>query len=196
MKVLAIAGSYRDGGIIDQAVDVAVRIARNAGAEVDVVRLRDYPIEFCRNCRECTQAPGDAPGECVLNDGMRELVRRIEAADAYILASPTNVYATTALFRRFMERLLVYVDWPWGARAPRLRNKTPGKRALVIASAAAPSVLARLFFSTLKELEGTARTLGAKRVRDVFIGLAGGRREPQLSPRAARRIERATRALI
>ena len=140
MKVLAIAGSYRDGGIIDQAVDVAVRIARNAGAEVDVVRLRDYPIEFCRNCRECTQAPGDAPGECVLNDGMRELVRRIEAADAYILASPTNVYATTALFRRFMERLIVYVDWPWGARAPRLRNKTPGKRALVIASAVAPSV--------------------------------------------------------
>jgi NAD(P)H-dependent FMN reductase len=196
MRVLAIAGSYRNGGVIDQAVDVAVRAATKAGAEVDVVHLRDYPIGFCRNCRECTQAPGEAPGECVQDDAMRGLVQRIEAADAFILASPTNVYATTALFRRFMERLLVYADWPWGARAPRLRNKTPTKRALVIASAAAPPVIARMFFSTMKELKATARTIGAARVRDVFIGLAANQREPQLVPRAARRIERATRALI
>jgi multimeric flavodoxin WrbA len=196
MRLLAIAGSYRSNGIIDQAVDVAARAARRAGAEVEVVQLRDYPIEFCRNCRACTQAPGAAPAECVQHDAMRELVLQIESADAFILASPTNVYATTALFKRFMERLMVYAYWPWGAHAPKLRKEHPAKRALVIASGAAPAMIGRLFFSTLKELRTTARTIGAKPVRDVFIGLAGGLSDPQLTPSAARRIERAMQSVI
>ena len=56
--------------------------------------------------------------------------------------------------------------------------------------------IGRLFFSTMKELNVAATTIGARRVRDVFIGLAGSQRVPQLAPRAARRIERATRSLI
>ena len=196
MKILAIAGSYRSNGVIDQAVDVAAQAARRAGANVEVVQLRDYPVEFCRNCRECTQTPGAEPGECVQRDGMGELVERIEHADAFILASPTNVYATTALFKRFMERLVVYAYWPWGAPAPKLRKERAAKRALVIASGAAPAVIGRLFFSTLKELKTTARTIGAKPVRGVFIGLAGGLSDPQLAPSAARRIERAARSLV
>ena len=108
------------------------------------MQLRDYPIEFCRNCRECTQLPGVAPGACVLDDGMRDLVAKIEAADAYILASPTNVYAVTALFKRFMERLIVYAYWPWGAAAPKLRKKLATKRAIAITSSAAPVLLGRL----------------------------------------------------
>jgi multimeric flavodoxin WrbA len=196
MKILAIAASYREGGIIDQAVDVAVRTARRGGADVEVVQLRDYPIEFCLNCRECTQEPGAAPGKCVQQDRMQDLVARIEHADAFILASPTNVYATTALFKRFMERLVVYAYWPWGAPAPKLRKAQPSKRALVITSGAAPALLGRLFFSTLKELRTTARTIGAKTVGDIFIGFAGAHSDPRLAASAARRIDRATRSLI
>ena len=77
-KILAIASSYRKGGITDQAVEVAARDAREHGAEIEVVQLRDYPIEFCRNCRECTQLPGVAPGACVLDDGMREWLAHYE----------------------------------------------------------------------------------------------------------------------
>ena len=167
-KILAIAGSYRKGGITDQAVEFAAREAREHGAEIEVVQLRDYPIEFCRNCRECTQLPGAAPGACVLDDGMRDLVAKIEAADAYILASPTNVYAVTALFKRFMERLIVYAYWPWGAAAPKLRKTRATKRAIVITSSAAPALIGRLFFGSVKGLKSDGdddrREAGARRV--------------------------------
>ena len=85
-----------------------MRTASEAGAETEGVHLRDYTIEFCRNCRQCTQTPGDAPGYCVHQDGMRDLIARIEATDALILASPTNFALVTAVFKRFMERLVVY----------------------------------------------------------------------------------------
>jgi multimeric flavodoxin WrbA len=77
-KILAINGSYRNNGITDQVVETMVKTLQEAGAEVEIILLRKYPIEFCLNCRECTQQPGDAPGECVLDDGMRELIDKIE----------------------------------------------------------------------------------------------------------------------
>ena len=194
-QVLAITGSYRDDGIIDQAVAAAAAAARRAGAEVEVVHLRNHPVEFCRNCRECTQAAGEAPGACVLQDGMATLIRKIEAADCYVLASPTNFYTVTALFKRFMERLVVYAYWPWGAHGPQMRRKEASKQALLIASAAAPGFVGRLFYTTIKQLKATAKTIGADST-SLFIGLAAGAPNTRLGAADARRIERATLKLL
>lgn len=196
VRILAIAGSYRDDGIIDQAVHVAVQAASDAGAQVEVIQLRDIPIEFCRNCRECTQAPGEAPGKCIQDDRMQELIDKIEAADAYILASPTNFYSVTALFKRFMERLVVYAYWPWGAPAPKFRRERPTKKALLIASSAAPGLMGRLFYATLKQLRMTARTIGAKPVGAVFIGLIATQPHARLPQRVHARLLRLTQKLL
>ena len=194
--LFAINGSYREAGSIDQALAVVVEAAERVGATVEIVRLRDLSLGFCRNCRECTQVPGEAPGRCVQDDAMRELVARIEAADAYVLASPTNFYSVTALFKRFMARLLVYAYWPWGAHAPKLRRARPAKKALLIASGAAPALLGRLFFTTLKQLRLCARTLGAKPAGEVFIGLVAGAPHSQLDERRRRQLQRLTRKLL
>ena len=97
-RILAIDGSYRSGGITDQAVDTMVSFLRGAGEPVEIVRLRDQNIEFCRNCRACTQQEGSAAGQCVLPDDMRKLIERIESSDAYILAAPTNFGTVTAVY--------------------------------------------------------------------------------------------------
>ena len=194
-RLLAISGTYRDDGMIDQAVAAAVETARRAGAEVEVVRLREYPIEFCKNCRECMQAPGEAPGHCVHRDGMDDLLRKIEAADRFVLASPTNFFTVTALFKRFMERLAVYAYWPWGQPAPQPRRQASNKKALVIASCAAPTLAGRVFFSTTKQLKMAAKTLGASS-SSVFIGFAAQERHPRLRPADTRRIERAAAKLL
>lgn len=194
-RLLAITGTYRDDGMIDNAVATAVETARRAGADVEVVNLRDYPIEFCKNCRECMQSPGETPGACVQRDRMDELIHKIEAADRFVLASPTNFFSVTALFKRFMERLAVYAYWPWGQPAPKPRKKGAPKKALVIASCAAPAVVGRVFFSTVKELKMAAKTFGAA-PSSVLIGLASQSRYPVLKPADARRIERATERLL
>lgn len=170
-KVLAINGSYRAGGIIDQAVGAAIEGAQAAGAEVECVNLRDYPVEFCLNCRACTQKPGEAPGTCVINDGMAALIAQIEAADGYILASPTNYFTVTAIYKRFLERTVVYGYWPWGAGAPENRKKNLTKKAVLIASSAMPGILGRLTTSTLRLLRAGAEVFGAKSAGSLYLGL-------------------------
>jgi multimeric flavodoxin WrbA len=197
IRILAINGSYRDDGMTDQAVEAVAAAAREHGASVDIVLLRDYPIEFCLNCRECTQHPGEQPAQCVQHDGMHALVEKIEAADAFILASPTNFYSVTALFKRFMERLLVYAYWPWGMPAPKFRKGgNVNKKALLIASSAAPAFIARLAYNTEKQLKRTARTLGAKPVGTLFTGLASEEPHPVLPVSSRRKVQKLVDRLL
>ena len=187
-RLLAINGSYREHGMIDQAVEAVVEAAKAAGAQVEEVRLRDFSIEFCRNCRECTQVPGEEPGQCVQHDRMHELIERIEASDGYILASPTNFSSVTALFKRFMERLVVYAYWPWGAAAPKMRRKGGSKPAVLIASCAAPGLMGRLFYTNFKQLDLTAKTIGARTVGRRFIGFASMQPQPALKQKEVERL--------
>jgi len=196
-RILAINGSYRDDGITDQAVEVLAQSLRSLGAEVDVVLLRDHPIEFCRNCRECTQEPGEVPGRCVQQDGMGILIDKIERADGYILASPTNFYSVTALFKRFMERLTVYAYWPWERNSPQLRKKgAPRKKAVLISSCAAPGVMGRFLYGTHRQLKMTAQTIGARSVGVCFIGLIAKQPDPALPEGAQKTIRALARRLV
>jgi len=181
-KVLAINGSYRDNGITDQAVEVMVQATQAVGAETEIVLLREHLIAFCLNCRDCTQQPGDTPGECVQHDGMQALIHRIEQADGYILASPTNFGSATALFKRFMERLIVYAYWPWEMNAPQLRKANAAKKkAALISSCAAPGILGRWIYGTHKQLDTTAQTIGAHTVGTLFTGLIAKQSQPRLA---------------
>lgn len=196
-RVLSINGSYRDDGITDQAIEAAARALNESGAEVESIALRDYPIEFCLNCRACTQEPGDAPGHCVHKDGMRELVGKIEQADAYILAAPTNFDSVTAVFKRFMERLIVYAYWPWGTPAPKFRKaKSRQKKALLISSSAAPGLMGRWLYQSAKQLKITAKVIGANPVGTLFTGLIAGEPDAQYPERMRHKAEVMARKLI
>jgi len=181
-KVLAINGSYRENGHTDQAVEALAESLEAAGAEVEIILLRDYPIEFCLNCRACTQMPGDVPGECPQHDEMRALIAKIERADCYILAAPANFGSVTAIFKRFMERLVGYAYWPWDANGPQYRKaRSPKKKALLVSSSAAPAILARWFFGIDKQLKMTAKTLGAEVVGSLYAGMIAKDQQPKLA---------------
>jgi len=196
-KILAINGSYRSDGITDQTLAVMVETLHAAGAEVELVTLRDYPVEFCLNCRECTQQPGEAPGQCVQHDGMQALIEKIEAADGLIFASPTNFGSVTALFKRFMERLVVYAYWPWAAHAPKFRKSGQvKKKAVLISSCAAPGIMGRWFFGTHRQLKQTAETVGAKVVATLFTGLIAGEAHLQLPNKVREKARKIATQLI
>ena len=196
-KILAINGSYRDGGATDQAVSAVLNDLQAMDADVEHIKLREHPIEFCLNCRECMQQPGDAPGRCVRHDDMAELVQKIEDADGYVLAAPTNFSSVTALFKRFSERLAVYGYWPWGKNAPVFRKaKLPKKPAILISSCAAPSLLGRLTYGTNRNLKVAARTMGGKIVGSIVMGMVSQERQPDLPSRAERKIKRLAPRLV
>jgi len=197
VRILAMNGSYRDDGITDQTVEAMVQAAEEAGAEAEVVLLREYPVEFCLNCRECTQQPGDEPGECVHHDGMQELIDKIERADGYILASPTNFGSVTAIFKRFMERLAVYAYWTWDMNAPQYRKaNAPKKKAVLVSSCAAPGIVGRWMYGTHKQLKMTAQTIGAETIGTLFTGLIARQQHPRLPERSRLKIKTLAEKLV
>jgi multimeric flavodoxin WrbA len=188
-KVLAINGSYRDDGITDQTVEALAQAIEAAGAEVEIILLREYPIGFCLNCRACTQQPGASPGVCILHDGMQDLIDKIERADCYILAAPTNFGSVTAIFKRCMERLAVYAYWPWDKNGPQYRKaQAPRKKALLVSSCAAPGIIGRWFYGTQKQLKMTAKTIGADVVGSLFTGMIAKEKHPKLPKSVLARI--------
>ena len=194
--ILAINGSYREGGVTDRVVDLMADELRRHDVSVEVLELREQNIEFCLNCRECMQSPGDKAGTCVINDGMHSIIDRIEGADGYVLASPTNFSSATALFKRFSERLAPFGYWPWGAMAPKFRkDREPKKPAILVSSCAAPGLLGRLGFMSLRELRIAARTFGARSRGSLITGLVSRERRPALSARTERKARRLAKRL-
>ena len=191
-RILAINGSYRKDGVTDQIVGIMAEGLRNIGIDVEIVLLREHPIEFCGNCRECTQQPGEAPGNCVMDDAMKQLIGKIEKSDGYILAAPTNFGTVTAVFKRFLERLVCYAYWPWEMAAPKYRKKNAApKKAVLVSSCAAPGIFGRFAYNSAKELKATATTIGARPVGMLFPGLVAGKPGYRLSDReraAARKL--------
>ena len=197
-NILVINGSYRDDGITDKAIKAMIEVLEAEGANIEVVFLRKYPIEFCLNCRACTQEPGSKPGKCVQHDDMQELINKIEWADGYIFAAPTNFGSVTAIFKRFMERLIVYAYWPWGMNAPKYRKAedAPKKKAVLISSCAAPSIMGRWLYGTHKQLKTTAKTIGAKNVGTLFIGLISNEPYPALPANVQKKIKNLAKKLV
>lgn len=182
-KVVAIVGSYRRGGCVDTAVEVILQGAREKGAETKTIYLTDQFLEFCTNCRKCTQKPGEERGVCEQRDDLESILREVDSADALVLGSPVNFWNVTAIYRRFLERLVGYAYWPWGQAAPKLRRKHPTRKAALVGSSAAPGFLIPIATGAARALRVSAQIMGAKPVGKLWIGLAGQTPHPQLSAR-------------
>jgi len=187
-RVVAIVASYRKGGTTEAAVEAVLEGARAKGAVTQTIRLTEKPLEFCTNCRQCTQDPGEARAKCAQDDGLEQILSAVDAADAVVLGSPVNYFNVTAIFRRFQERLLGYAYWPWGQNGPMLRSKRLSRKAVLVASAGMPGFLIPLATGAARALRITARVMGAKPVGKLWIGLAAG--EPLHAP-SARMLARA-----
>ena len=183
MKVIAIVGTYRKGGVIDNTVDEILAAASEEGAETEKIYLLDKHTEFCNNCRQCTQKEGPQRGECPINDDMTAILDSIERSQAIVLASPMNFWTVTAIMKRFIERLVCYAYWPWGKTGPKMRNTRKDKRAVVVYSSAAPAIIARLLTRITGLLKSAAGLLGARTIGVLSIGFAAGQPNQEISER-------------
>jgi len=196
VKVLGIVGSYRRGGTIDQAVSEVLAGAAEAGAGVEKIYLLDRHVEFCTNCRRCTQLPGPGPGPCIHQDAMAGLIAAIESADALVVGAPVNSGGVNALTQRFIERLVGFVYWPWGQPAPKLRRAgRPRKVAVLVTSSAMPAFMARLTTGAMRTLKQAAKVVGARPAATLYAGQAAVAERPVLEQRLVRRARRAGRRL-
>lgn len=139
MKVMAINSSPRTSSgqsKTEMMLNSLLNGMREAGAEVELVNLREKKVRFCQGCFTCWTK---TPGKCVLNDDMtNELFPKWSQSDLVIYATPLYHFTVNAHLKAFIERTLPMLE-PFFAEAANgsthhpLRFKPP---ALVMLSVA------------------------------------------------------------
>ena len=97
--VLGILGSPRRGGNAEAMLDKALEGASQAGASCDKISLNELSIRPCQECGGC-----DGTAECVIRDDMDKVYRKVDSADAIILASPIFFGDITAQAKAMIDR--------------------------------------------------------------------------------------------
>ena len=104
MKILGIGGSPRSGGNTDCLLKEILRGAEDAGAETEIIFLRDYEIAPCNGCEKCRKDL-----TCTrFNDDMNIIYPMIEEADILVTGSPVYNYNITSRMKSFIDRLYPY----------------------------------------------------------------------------------------
>ena len=126
--ILAVYGSPRREGNSSLLLKSAVRGAREAGATVEEVWLRDLRMAPCLETYACMK-----DGRCAILDDFQWMYDRLDECDALMLASPIFFYTVSAHTKILMDRCQSF----W-VRKYRLEKKetegaqTPGKPGLFI----------------------------------------------------------------
>lgn len=93
-KLVAFAGSSRKGSLNQAILNVAATAASAAGADVDIIDLRDYDLPLFSQ---------DLEDEHGLPEAAKQLKVKFCRADGFILASPEHNSAFSALMKNTID---------------------------------------------------------------------------------------------
>ncbi len=105
MKIVAINGTPRKGKIskTNRILDAFLDGCREAGAEIEIVKLREKDIKPCTGCYCCWTK---TPGQCALKDDMADILTITEGADLEVWATPLYFWGPTGLFKNYLDRTI------------------------------------------------------------------------------------------
>lgn len=113
-SILAIYGSPRRKGNTTLLLKRAVEGAREAGAGVEEIVLRDLKISPCLEIYGCKDT-----GRCAIKDDFQGIYDKLLACDGLMLASPVFFYAVSAHTKILMDRCQsLWVKRYWLEKTP------------------------------------------------------------------------------
>ena len=196
MRVLAIYGNPKSGGFVHDCIDAAADHLENSDVDVDRLHLADANIKDCTGCFTCLQT-----GECVIDDDMANITRRIREADGLVCGCSVRNATVTSLFKRLYERIsftLIFTGditdkYVLGISAVGLATGKKATRRVVAMVEPGARTVDHLFFRA-----GIPTKRRAADVRDMLVKAADKlvdhitlRRSPGLLWRIKRRLDRA-----
>ena len=126
-KIIAIYGSPRRKGNTATLLKKAIEGARESGADVEEIVLRDLKISPCLEIYGCLQA-----GECAIKDDFQVVRDKILQAQGLILASPVFFYSVSAHTKILMDRFQsLWVKKYWVDKTPK-EKQTSARKGLFI----------------------------------------------------------------
>ena len=173
MKILAFAASLRIGSLNRKLIALATEAVRAQGADVDLAEFREFDMPLY---------DGDLDAAEGLPPGALELKRRVEAADALLIAAPEYNYSVSGALKNAIDWVSRARPIPWRGRSVYLLSASPS-----------PMGGIRGLWQTRIPLEGC----GALVFPDMFalshaneaFDAAGGLRDPRQTERLAREME-------
>lgn len=140
--VVALNGSPHAGiGNSAMMIEMLRPTLESQGLALEVINLAGKDIVYCQGCGWCMEK-----GACWIKDDHREIIERLLAADAVILASPVYFFHVTAQMKAFLDRCLAFGHKP----------RTTWKPGLAISVAAAVGEV-----ETAEYLGGVMKAFGA-----------------------------------
>lgn len=107
MKALILDGS-RDGDLLTPVAVVGMASALAArGVAVDIVILRMRDIAPCAGCFGCWTK---TPGECVIEDGARDVLRSYVGSDLVVYATPVTFGGYSSQVKKMLDRFIPVLD--------------------------------------------------------------------------------------
>jgi multimeric flavodoxin WrbA len=100
-KVLVLLGSPRKNG---NSAILAASIAKGAkskGAKAETLFIHGMKVAPCKSCYAC-QKPGSTG--CSIQDDMQSIYKKLQEADAWIIASPVYWFTMSAQTKLWMDR--------------------------------------------------------------------------------------------
>jgi NAD(P)H-dependent FMN reductase len=116
MRILAFAASFREGSLNARLLNVAIAIARRAGAEVEAVRFLDFRMPAY---------DADEDESVGLPPGARLLAERVSANEALIIAAPEYNYSIAGPLKNAIDWVSRARPMPWRGKSVYLLSASP-----------------------------------------------------------------------
>jgi len=116
VRVIGFGCSPRRGGNTDILVQQVLKMANEAGAEVEFLRVSDMKIAPCDACWTCAET-----GQCHIEDDMQGIYPKLLQADGIVIGSPVHMgHSVSGQAQVFFDR--TFALW----HQKRLSNKVGG----------------------------------------------------------------------
>jgi len=99
-NVLILSSSPRKGGNSDMLCDQFAQGAREAGHQVEKIRLAELNINYCTGCGVCFEKKM----LCSQKDDMAGVLEKMVAADVIVMATPVYFYTMCGQMKTLIDR--------------------------------------------------------------------------------------------
>jgi len=99
MKVILVNGSPREKGCTYTALCEVEKALNANGVETEIFHIGNKPIIGCMACGGCKD------GQCVFEDSVNELAKKVDETDGFVFGSPVHYAAASGALTSFMDRL-------------------------------------------------------------------------------------------